>query len=252
MGELSALHAMEYMKLYGRANNARGQECREVLWYRQAIEYPFHSFKARPRDNLDYIKREFQWYLNADPYDDRICKYAKIWNTIKQPDNRIFSNYGHFWFGAQRGFEYVINTLKRDPQSRRAYLPMCSTEHTFLANKDMVCTKGITFRIVNAEVQMHVDMRSSDLFVGASIDWPCFTFLHEMVACTLSRPVGQFIFSADSLHVYDRNWHHVQAIIDDGEKGMYEIDYPEITDPYDLINQDYKTPFGQWLTEVQL
>jgi len=147
------------------------------------------------------------------------------------------------------GFEWVINCLTEDPDSRQAYIPMLDHNHLFVGNKDVVCTKGILFRIVEDKLDMTVSMRSSDLAIGSSIDLPCFSFLHEMVAYSLAKQMGKFHFHTDSLHVYERNFKLMETI--------YQLPYascltkiitpPDIDDVSDLLNLEFVSEFGMWL-----
>lgn len=246
-----------FMMLYesGHYSNPRDKGTMEVVGYTDKITYPFHSFNCR-HDNLDYIKKEFQWYLKADPFDDSICKHASTWETIIQPNGRIFSNYGYYWFALRThsisSYNYIINTLKADPLSRQAYIPMLSYAHTFEGNKDVVCTKSIGFRILSDQLHMFVDMRSSDLAIGASIDWPCFNWLHDMVCCDLEIEKGDFIFKTDSLHIYEAQFDYATKVLESTMDDVTKIEYPAITDTKDLIECKFESEFGQWLTTVKL
>lgn len=259
----AVIRAFQLVNQDGVISAPRGKKIKEILFARIAIDYPFHSLSFRPRDNLDYIKKEFMWYLRGDPFDDSICQEASIWETIKQPDGCIFSNYGYYWFrrpnkDGRSGFEYVCETLLRDPDSRQAYIPMLGNEHIFNGNKDVVCTKGISFRIVKEPVEgqtdkiaekliMHVNMRSSDLAIGSSIDWPTFWWLHEMVSLRLRVPKGVFIFDTDSLHVYEKDWPYMYAVAGCNGQGFSRIEYPPIDDIDDLLMGTLQSDFGKWL-----
>jgi len=248
----SVIQAFSDVASWGEISKPRDLLIKEIPFYSITVNQPFHSFTFRPRDNLAYIKKEFMWYLKGDPYDNSICDEASIWKTIVQPDGRIFSNYGYYWFirkdaDGLTDFDRVVKTLIEDPDSRRAYIPMLGHEHMFADNKDVVCTKGITFRIVQGELIMHADMRSSDLAIGSSIDWPCFWWLHEMMSHELGVPKGQFIFSTDSLHVYENYWPYMNEVAACEGDGFLEVEYPPITDVHDLLSLTFKSDFGKWL-----
>ena len=253
MHEVTAKAAFTEVYLDGKVSAPRGKPVKEVLYYRQEIQYPFHNFDFRVRDNLAYIKIEFLWYLRGDPFDDSICKHAAIWKTIKQPNGRIFSNYGYYWFNRlnkdrHSGFGHAANLLLADPDTRQAYIPMLGNEHMFTGNMDVVCTKGIAFRIVNGKLDMHAAMRSSDLAIGSSIDWPTFSFLHEMMAVQLNIERGRFIFSTDSLHVYEKDWEYMENVVNcDPYTSVRKYIIPPITSVEDLLDGTFKSPFGKWL-----
>jgi thymidylate synthase len=174
-----------------------------------------------------------------------------MWGKLLQNDGRIFSNYGHFWF-TQGGFDWVVKTLSKDVDSRQAYIPMCNASHMFEGNKDVVCTKGIQFRMRHGFLNMHVSMRSSDAIYGLATDLPCFWTLWQMVACQMGVRIGEFIFSADSVHIYEKHYEMAEQMICEGELVHIHPEPPAVTSASDLINQQYMTPFGRWLTEVWL
>jgi thymidylate synthase len=231
----------------GTLSSPRGLIIKEVEYFQGEITNPWANYLGR-NFNLDYVKQEFQWYLNAYPYDHRICKHAKMWEKIIQKDGRIFSNYGQYWF--HDGIDKVVETLTDDPDSRQAIIPMLNKGHLFKGNKDVVCSVGPQFRIKNGTLNIHVKFRSSDAIFGLASDLPTYWFLWEMVALMLKMPTGRFIFSADSLHIYERHFKMVDSILENNY--FLDITYPPITDTLDLLADKYDSPFGRWLKESPL
>ena len=237
--------------LRGTERTSRNQTYMELDYFQGIIDNPWSMYPSR-KYNIDYFKREFQWYLGADPYDHRIAKFAKMWGKIIQPDGQIFSNYGFYWFGPQKGMEWVIDTLHKDPDSRQAYIPMCNYNHIYRGNPDVVCTKGIQFKIRNGiYLDMHVSMRSSDAIYGLGTDLPCFYFLWMMIASELCMREGRFVFSADSVHVYKKHYGMMERIVKNNETSIPPV-HPFIDDADDLIFGRYESDFGKWLREVNL
>jgi len=234
----------------GEVSAPRGLEIKELVYFQETINNPWSNYAARNYP-LDYYKYEMQWYLHADPLDHRICDHAKIWEKIIQKDGSIFSNYGQYWFGHQLGYDKCLSILRNDPNSRQAYLPMCNYHHVFEGNRDVVCTKGIQFRIIKGKLWMHVSMRSSDAIWGLATDLPCFHTLMTMMARELGIPMGEFVFSSDSVHIYERHYKMVEEILDGGRHQAL-INVPVIDDVDDLITETYCSEFGRWLTEVKL
>lgn len=231
----------------GRRADPRGEPTLEIEDFMFEVDryHPYMTYKCR-NYSVDYLKAEFRWYLNADPYDDSIEKHAKMWARIKQKDGYYFSNYGVYWFGdPQYGFKWVTEQLKRDPQSRRAVIPMLNAGHLFPENNDVVCTECISFRIRDDRLNMSVNMRSSDFILGYSYDLPAFCWLWKMVACELGIPIGRYMHKSDSLHVYERHWGMLEEIA--AGKGHYYINVPDIDNVSDLLHGPYTSLFAQWL-----
>ena len=223
----------------------------------------FTSYSARHL-NLDYAKFEMVWYLTGDKLDKRITKSAAMWSDLRQPDGSWFSNYGQYWFGdPQQGFEWVINQLFSDKDSRQAVIPMLHRRNLFTGNKDVVCTQCISFRIRDNKLYMSVNMRSQDAIWGMTNDIFCFSVLHEMIYVVLrdgkyhNLVMGSYTHKVDSFHVYEKHFGMLDRIIIEGHGGYTEIYCPEIYDNREVMNLlNYKARdcvaqhlFTEWLYE---
>jgi thymidylate synthase len=197
---------------YGRLVKPRGQEVLELEDYTYTVQ-PDQIFCNLPsrKLKLDYIKREFLWYLVGRLNDLSIAEYAKLWGEIAV-DGEVNSNYGYYWF-TKGGIQWVVNELARDPDSRRAVIPILGTmpRHLIATTKDVPCTESVAFRIRDDELRMTVHMRSQDAVFGLGNDVPCFSFLHRMVHALLlgagmNLRLGRLTTTATSLHVYSRHF----------------------------------------------
>lgn len=255
---INILKAMTELRTSGCKISPRGQDTLELRNYQFTVDNPFSSFKAR-KFNLSYLKQEFLWYLSGDPYNTIILRASDNWSKFRQPTGHWFSNYGQYWFGPHinpavgagyiSGVDWVVSQLRKDPDSRQAIIPMLSTNHLFDGNVDVVCTVYVNFHVRDGKLHMTVRMRSSDIIWGYGNDLPCFWWLHEIVARLLGLEVGQYVHSSDSLHVYSRHFDMINKICDDALSGCYEIEYPPIDDPYDLLHGNFKSNFGRWLKD---
>jgi thymidylate synthase len=213
----------------GKECAPRGQKVIELehFTYELPAYVRFPSFEARGL-KLDYIKREFLWYLRGNRMDISITKHASMWLKVMNKDNSINSNYGQYIFARTSGigpapsisaFEGVIAELTRDPDSRRASIPILAAQHYRMETNDVPCTYSLNFRIREGKVNMSVHMRSQDAIFGLGNDAPAFSFVHEMVFAALKalRPeleMGTYTHTADSLHVYERHFEMLQKIVD--------------------------------------
>ena len=226
----------------------------------------FANFESR-KLSLDYIKREFLWYLKGDKYDTSIADHAKIWKSTIDDRGIINSNYGQYIFGEINQFWRVVDILKEDRDSRRASIMILSSDHVLNATHDVPCTYAINFRIRMNSLNMSVHMRSQDAIYGLGNDIPTFSFIHEMMQKALKKyypdlALGHYYHVADSFHVYERHFEMLRKIAK-GDK-FNHIEVPEIDGPEEvdfltklhemtedselLIPEDYK--FTKWLTEI--
>ena len=151
--------------------------------------------------NKIYANREFEWYLSQDRSIDQIARYAPIWKDHADDHGLVNSNYGYQW-SRNNQLDYVINELKRDPESRRAAISIYDgKEHADYA-KDTPCTYAIGFQIVNNKLEMSVLMRSNDLWFGFCNDQYCFSELMKIVADELSIGLGSYYHFAQNFHIY--------------------------------------------------
>ncbi len=206
----------------------RGSEVKEVSDLQLLVnpKYPFMSFKERHYD-LNYCKKEILWKLTADPYNKSIAEHAKIWKEIVNPDGTYNSNYGIFWFGPQQGLMNVVLELIRDPDSRRAVIPMLNASHMSPQTTDTVCTEAVGFRIRDDVLHMSVHMRSSDAIYGLGTDIVTFTFLYYLVKALIPQYLtpGPITITAMSSHIYSKHYSMVEKILDGG---IEEYEYKTI------------------------
>lgn len=235
------------LKMYKRVQQAqeveiRDQKCRNVhnmCVLLNTDESILTSFKARNL-NLNYCKKEWLWYLGADPKDDSIQEHAKLWEKLRQDDGSFFSNYGQYMFGdphlnKESQFFYVINELARDRNSRRASIVLLKQEHLFKENVDTVCTYAVNFTIQGDLLHMTVMMRSNDVIFGFTNDAFCFWQLYEFAYAILRSKYerlqrGTYTHFVNSMHVYEKHYKMIANICADTTMGGYDrIDVPRPT-----------------------
>lgn len=256
------------LKMYGAVMRGpeveiRGQKCRNIHNMAVMLDArvpPITSFKAR-KLNLAYAKREWLWYLGADPMDDSIQEHATMWKKLQQPDGSFYSNYGQYLFGKDEDgatqFSYVVKTLKADPHSRRASMVLLKREHLFEANVDTVCTYAINFTIEDGYLRMTVMMRSNDVIFGFTNDAFCFWNLYMFVYTVLSKSmpelrIGDYTHFTNSMHVYDRHYAMIKQIVSEAEYGYFKVEVPmpsaeEVVELLTNRGQSGGGKYGQWL-----
>lgn len=234
----------------GVIRSSRNIETLDYCYFQGIIKNPWSTYVHRNYP-VDYAKKEFLWYLRANRTDTSILKHAKMWEKLVQPDGKIFSNYGYYWFNKSylnglSGCDWVIQSITSDKNTRQAYIPMNNAEHLFIGNKDVVCSKGPMFRVIDDKLDINVSFRSSDAVYGIGTDLVMYWWLWELIAVKLNIPTGNFIFSADSIHIYMDKLDMVLDCINDPE--FMDVNYPKITSYDDIIHMHFKSEFGKWLT----
>jgi thymidylate synthase len=204
---------------------------------------------------LEYVKRELDWYIRANRWDDSIVQHAKIWAGCISKDGGINSNYGQYLIGSCSQLSRVVKELERDINSRRA-VAMILGQHTLhFAGVDQPCTMGLQFLARQGRLDCIATMRSQDAIFGLSNDVPAFMFLLKVVAKALNLAPSTLHVNVGSLHVYDRHFVMVESISAD-LYGWYcnevlpNIQYAEAINIINGYGYGLETDFGKWMREL--
>ena len=246
----SATEAFEYLgKMIYRypeyVTSPRGQLIHEQTSASLRILHPEHNVVLTPERKMSekYLVAELLWYLEAKQDkegSDFICKYAKFWDSLRNPDGSLNSNYGYYIFNPMKDvcpqhemiekyrnmsqFDYVIDCLMNDKDSRQALININSVFHKNIENiKDFPCTTSIQFMIREDRLNMIVHMRSCDLVLGFCNDVFQFTEIQKLVLYALKKKysqlaLGTYTLFANSLHIYERHFGMIESIINRTEE----------------------------------
>lgn len=217
----------------GEETSPRGMKVREILNAQIILDpmYPVTSFESRNL-NLKYAKEEVLWYLRGNRFDKSICEVSGTWQTLVQPDGGLNSNYGQVIFTGQKHFDWVVEELMRDPDSRRAVIILGDGEMLSKDNTDHRCTLYISYMIRDNRLIQTVHMRSNDVVYGLTNDLFFFGLLQQMVHAYLkphypNLQMGWYMHMANSLHVYEKHFFMLNNILE--KKDWYTIDIPPIS-----------------------
>jgi thymidylate synthase len=227
-------------------SSPRGMKVKEILGYQFRITNPLHRIPyVSGRDfSIHYMIAELLWYLSGNDSTQWISNYSSFWSKISddgttansaygarifKPHSRISSMIDQTW----TQWNYVIDELKKDPDSRRAVVHIRSPQDSLLAKLDVPCTLSLQFFLRDDKVYMVTSMRSSDVILGIAYDIPAFTLFQELLALQLTKELGReiglgdYIHLSASLHVYERHFKMVEKIIEEDKPSNY-IDIPEM------------------------
>lgn len=227
--------------------------------YRVYNGQEFNNHLAR-KFNLTYVKREIDWYIRGNRWDDSIVKHAKIWAGCIGKDGGINSNYGQYLF-AGRQLVRVVNELRSDTYSRRAVATILGEHPLHWSGVDQPCTMSLQFLCRERSngfmvVDCIATMRSQDAIFGLANDVPAFMFFLKVVASAMNIAPGALYVNVGSLHVYERHFEMVERI-DSDNFGWYcneTLPFLEHEEAVALVNgQGYKpdSELGKWLSDVQ-
>ena len=134
-------------------------------------------------------------------------------------------------FGYKNQLEYVIETIKKDPNSRRIMIDLWCPEELH----DMAltpCCYNLIFNAQNGKLYMQLNIRSSDVALGLPFNVFQFQVLHKLIAheCNL-EPADMYVVISNA-HYYDRHEKDLlNQTMDPDLRGFplpkIKIDYPE-------------------------
>lgn len=234
------------LNLRGDESAPRGLKVRETLGCNIYISNPYDNlvYNSFRKSSPYYVAQEYFWYHSGNRDVESIAKYAGFWRRIANEDGTVNSNYGAYIFdknykpidGMSR-WEYLIETLKKDPDSRQAILqiPIIDT----LGTKDVCCTSNIQFFIRGGLLMTTVYMRSNDLNKGFCNDIPFFTSLQINLAKELGVEVGWYRHCVGSMHIYEPDFLEVVA---EKTGKSFNFEYIEFDDRHPAYNylDDYE------------
>lgn len=172
------------------------------------------------KPNYEYIERELEWYKSQSRYvEDIPGDTPAIWKQVSDSNGMINSNYGYLVWSEENGSQYenVKAELQKNPNSRRAVMiynrPSMHTDYYADGMSDFICTYANTFLIRDGKLVSHYLMRSNDAVFGYDNDVHWAMHVQKMLAADLGVEVGDLIWTATNLHVYERHFKFIEDLI---------------------------------------
>ena len=172
--------------------------------------------------NYEYIEREIQWYESQSLYvEDIPGQTPAIWKQVADKNGKINSNYGYLIWSEENGRQYdnVLDELRKNPNSRRAVMiynrPTMHGDYCKDGMSDFVCTYANNFLIRDDKLVSHYLMRSNCAIFGANNDFAWARYVQQKLAYDLDIAVGDLIWTASSLHVYEYHFCHIEKLIEE-------------------------------------
>ena len=237
-------------------SSPRGQPCREKIDYMFRVLQPSNDAiltrcTERNKTIASYTAKEVQLYDSCTNKAEDFGKASKFWLSLANPDGTINSAYGHLiWAKKSHGsdfeqkmvrrqafwnndpldgvlefqpvrrtpWEWCVESLKNDKDTRQAVLRFSLPEHFWVGNKDQTCTLSGNFLIREDKLHFSVVMRSNDLVKGLVYDMPWFCSLmdkmiHELSPTYPNLTKGNYTHMVHSIHIYEKDSEIVKKMI---------------------------------------
>lgn len=189
--------------IHGDIVTPRGIATRELLHqpHRINMRYPVVTVASR-KLNYRFMAAEALWILKGQntlaelmPYNARMAEFSDDGVTLA----------GAYGPRIAPAIDYVVATLERDVHSRQAAFTIWQPNPA--PSKDIPCTIAMTITIRNMCLNVHVFMRSSDIWLGLPYDIFAFATIGYTFTAKLKRTYpdlvpGFLYITAASSHLY--------------------------------------------------
>jgi len=149
-------------------------------------------------------------------YHDQLFKWNECYiNGIKQIHNQV---------------QYIIDKLKKEPESRRAVAIVFDPNKHQYTNESVPCLQLLQMIYRNGRLHMRAIFRSNDMLTASGLNMYGLTHLQKVIADDLDYNVGSYTHIALTPHIYYiRDSKDMLIMID----GVNRIKYPD--DPTEHI-----------------
>lgn len=235
------LNALNNILTDGDLVSPRGKRTKEIP--QRTIQVDMRRPVLRvPDRSLSYrfMAAEAFWILSGDDRVETIAPYNARISEFSDDGERFFGAYGP---KIKAQLPYIIEKLRADADSRQAGLTIwreCPPE-----TKDVPCTVAIFFAIRSGKVNVHVFMRSSDVWLGVPYDVFNFSMLGHLVCGLLNEhrgpseyvKPGTLFLTAASSHLYEVNWDDAKLCL--ASEPLDQSETPNLlwSDPWFLMDE---------------
>lgn len=206
--ESAYVRIVNEIAISGIASAPRGFGIREIINCCIEITNSRDRIVAFPARNFSpaYAFGELLWYISGRNDLGMMQYYSSMMEKFSDNGMTLNSAYGYRIFGGHKQinfdqWENCKSLLTKDPDTRQAIIHLHTPNNK--PTKDEVCTLSLQFIRRDNKLNLIVNMRSNDLFLGFTYDAFSFTMLQEMMANELGLELGTYYHNVGSMHLYD-------------------------------------------------
>lgn len=178
--------------------------------------------------NYDAVVHELLWFLSGETHIRNLRKRTKIWNewTGEEKNWELGNTYGYQWTRWEQylkdresgkftlhhinQMQLVIDTLKRDPFSRRLVVSAWNPADFYRPEGDpkktvqpSACHTIYMFYVASDNrLCCHLTQRSGDMMLGIPFNIASYATLTQMLAQECGLKLGEFSHYINDCHIY--------------------------------------------------
>lgn len=189
------------------------------------------------------IANELIWFLSGNTNIAWLNEHGvSIWDEWATPEGELGPVYGKQWTawptkdgGTINQVDYVVNTLKTNPNSRRIlfhgwnpeYLPDESKSPVQNAENGLMalppCHLLYQFYVANGKLSSQLYIRSSDSFVGLPYNIASLALLTHMLAQQCDLIPHEIVVSIGDLHAYANHMEQIELQLTRSPKKLPQL-----------------------------
>lgn len=189
------------------------------------------------------IANELIWFLSGNTNIAWLNEHGvSIWDEWATPDGELGPVYGKQWTawptkdgGTINQIDYVVNTLKTNPNSRRIlfhgwnpeYLPDESKSPVQNAENGLMalppCHLLYQFYVANGKLSSQLYIRSSDSFLGLPYNIASLALLTHMLAQQCDLVPHEIVVSIGDLHAYANHMEQIELQLTRSPKKLPQL-----------------------------
>lgn len=204
--------SLKYLQKYGEITdctdwNTTQKECNMTMVVRNPLQEPMISkcFIGGQKELQQYLMEMLDGILDfeiekgnwAYTYHDRMVRY----NSLKTVHS---SRYGNYITTYINQINFVIDELKRNPNSRRAVIII--RDASDIGSNDPSCLQHIQYFIRDNKLECDVLFRSNDACKATFMNAFALIMLQKRIADELGIEVGTYVHRANSFHCYEKDF----------------------------------------------
>lgn len=153
------------------------------------------------------------WQQKSNSVEDLKKQNVNIWNEWVDEEGTIGKAYG--WQMANKRHllsdktvvdqtDYVLNQLKYNPKNRRILTTLYDIDDLSEMQLEP-CVWSTQWYVVNGKVNLIVNQRSADVFLGLPFNIFQYGVLMRFIAKSLGLNIGELTWNIGVAHIYDRH-----------------------------------------------
>jgi thymidylate synthase len=159
------------------------------------------------------------WFLSgARKPEVFLRQFTKIWDGFTNPNDVVTVAYGYRWrrhFGRDQ-IDLLIKLLQKEPSSRHGVVMMWDPREDGLSlfkKANVPCPFTFVVNIIGGRLNMHLMVRSNDMYLGFPTDVAGFALLQCILAQKLKVRPGMYSHSISNAHIYENQYAAVKEVL---------------------------------------